>query len=146
MNDSEIVSGYEKIIAAQNSIINNYAAILKSYEEKLNEEPLPYAQRVAEQDIIAEHLKNDTGAMFEFDSLKISNEERRKRFGERIRAIRKSLGLTQENLAEKLGISKQAIVTYETGRREPPFKNLIGLSRVLNVTTDWLLGEPPPVK
>lgn len=142
--DSETIGRYEEIIAAQNSIINNYSAILKEYEKKFNKKPIPYAQRVAEQEILAEHLKNSNGELLEFDSLKISNEERRKRFGTRVKNMRKSLALTQEELAKKLGISKQAIVTYENGMREPPFKNLIGLARTLNVTTDWLLGVSSP--
>ena len=77
----------------------------------------------------------------EFDSLKLSDEERRKQFGARIKSMRKSLELTQADLAKKIGVTKQAITTYETGIREPSFRNLIKLSRALNVTTDWLLGE-----
>lgn len=87
------------------------------------------------------NLKRNNDNSTEFDSLKISDEERRKDFGARIRIMRKSLGLTQADLAKKIGVTKQAITTYETGIREPSFKNLIKLSRVLNVTTDWLLGE-----
>lgn len=87
------------------------------------------------------NLKKNNDNSTEFDSLKISDEERRKDFGARIRIMRKSLGLTQADLAKKIGVTKQAITTYETGIREPSFKNLIKLSRVLNVTTDWLLGE-----
>lgn len=80
----------------------------------------------------------------EFDSLKLSDTERRKRFGDKIRMMRQLLGLTQSDLATKLGVTKSAITLYETGKSEPNFKNLIKLSRVLSVTTDWLLGEPPP--
>lgn len=87
------------------------------------------------------NLKKNNDNSTEFDSLKISDEERRKDFGARIRIMRKSLGLTQADLAKKIGVTKQAITTYETGIREPSFRNLIKLSRVLNVTTDWLLGE-----
>ena len=87
------------------------------------------------------NLKKNNEDSMEFDSLKLSDEERRKDFGARIRIMRKSLGLTQADLAKKIGVTKQAITTYETGIREPSFKNLIKLSRVLNVTTDWLLGE-----
>jgi len=87
------------------------------------------------------NLKKNNEDSMEFDSLKLSDEERRKDFGARIRIMRKSLGLTQADLAKKIGVTKQAITTYETGIREPSFRNLIKLSRVLNVTTDWLLGE-----
>ena len=87
------------------------------------------------------NLKNNNVDSMEFDSLKLTDEERRKQFGARIKNMRKSLGLTQADLAKKIGVTKQAITTYETGIREPSFRNLIKLSRVLNVTTDWLLGE-----
>ncbi len=87
------------------------------------------------------NLKNNNVDSMKFDSLKLSDEERRKQFGARIKSMRKSLGLTQADLAKKIGVTKQAITTYETGIREPSFRNLIKLSRALNVTTDWLLGE-----
>lgn len=81
----------------------------------------------------------------EVDSLKLSDDERRKRFGARLRMVRQLLGLTQAELAEKIGMSKQAITLYETGRREASYKSLVALSRALNVTTDWLLDAPPPI-
>lgn len=81
----------------------------------------------------------------EVDSLKLSDDERRKRFGARLRMVRQLLGLTQAELAEKIGMSKQAITLYETGRREASYKSLVSLSRALNVTTDWLLDAPPPI-
>lgn len=88
-------------------------------------------------------LEKKLGGKFEFDSLRLSDEERRKRLGERIRMMRHGLGLKQIELAEKLGVSKGAIAAYEIGKNEPNLKNLIGLSRILGVPTDWLLGEAP---
>lgn len=78
----------------------------------------------------------------EFDSLKLSDDERRKRFGARIKLLRQALGLKQVDLAAKLKITPQAVSIYETGEREPNLKNLIAISRALGTTTDWLLGEP----
>lgn len=75
----------------------------------------------------------------ETDSLKLSDEDRRKRFGARLRTVRQLRGLTQAGLAKEIGISKQAITTYETGRREAGYRNLIALSRALEVSIDWLL-------
>ena len=92
------------------------------------------------------NLKNNNVDSTEFDSLKLSDEERRKQFGARIKSMRKSLGLTQADLAKEIGVTKQAITTYETGIREPSFRNLIKLSRTLNVTIDWLLGESKQYK
>lgn len=88
-------------------------------------------------------LEKKLGGKFEFDSLSLSDEERRKRLGERIRMMRHGLGLKQIELAEKLGVSKGAIAAYEIGKNEPNLKNLIRLSRILGVPTDWLLGEAP---
>lgn len=91
--------------------------------------------------IMLEHMKNNSDEPIEFDSLKLSDAERRKRFGTRIKLLRQALGLKQADLAAKLNISPQALAIYETGRREPNLKNLILLSRVLGVPADWLLGE-----
>lgn len=88
-------------------------------------------------------LEKHLGRKFELDPLKLSDEERRKKLGERIRLMRHGLGLKQMELAERLGVSKGAIAAYEIGKNEPNLKNLIGLSRILGVSTDWLLGEAP---
>ena len=71
--------------------------------------------------------------------LALSDTERRKQFGGRVRIMRELLGFTQAQLAAKVGTSQQSIATYETGRREPPFKNLVALSRVFNTSIDWLV-------
>jgi len=92
---------------------------------------------------LVNYLGKITGKPIELDSLKLSDEERRKRIGSRIRMMRHGLEMKQVELAEKLGVSKGAIAAYEIGKSEPTLKNLIGLSRILGVTTDWLLGEAP---
>lgn len=91
-------------------------------------------------------LMRTKAADVELDSLKLSDAERRKRFGTRIKLLRQALGLKQEQLAEKLNLTPQALSVYESGRREPSLKNLIALSRALETTPNWLLGEPPPKK
>ena len=66
--------------------------------------------------------------------------------GERIGALRRSKGLSQADLAQKLGISASAMGMYEQGRREPAVQTLVALSRELGVTTDYLLtGKPEGV-
>ena len=90
---------------------------------------------------ILECLKENNDEPIEFDLIKLSDDMLRKDFGARIKIMRKSLGLTQAQLAKKVGITTKAMGSYEQGIREPSLKNLIGLSKVLNVTTDWLLGK-----
>ena len=59
--------------------------------------------------------------------------------GERIGAMRRSRGMSQAELARRLGISPSAMGMYEQGRREPSAQTLVALSRELGVSTDFLL-------
>ena len=63
--------------------------------------------------------------------------------GQRIGALRRSKGLSQAELAQRLGISASAMGMYEQGRREPAIQTLVTLSRELGVTTDYLLTGRP---
>ena len=65
----------------------------------------------------------------------------------RLRQLRKSAGLTMDALAQAAGISKSYV--WELENREVPHlsaKVLVDLAKALGVTTQDLLGEPPPVK
>ena len=64
--------------------------------------------------------------------------------GEKIRHSRKSCGLSQEKLAEKLCVSRSAIAKWETDKGMPDVENLKFLSRLLNVSVDYLLSDEPP--
>jgi transcriptional regulator with XRE-family HTH domain len=69
----------------------------------------------------------------------IVNVEDRLAMGERIKNKRTHLDLTQEELAESAGTSKQTISMAERGKRELFAGTVIGLSRALNVSADFLL-------
>ena len=64
-----------------------------------------------------------------------------KSIGENIKAIRKSLGLTQTEVAERLYTTPQNISRVESGEGEPTAEMLIGLSDVLGVSVDTLVGK-----
>ena len=55
--------------------------------------------------------------------------------------LRTSSGLTQVEMAEKLGISRSTIGMYETGAREPDFETFEKIADFFNVDTDYLLGR-----
>lgn len=57
---------------------------------------------------------------------------------DRIKQIRKEASLTQEKFAEKLGLKRQTIATYETGRSEPMDNIIISICREFNINNDWL--------
>ena len=61
-------------------------------------------------------------------------------FGKKLKMARIRAGLTQEELAEKVGISRGSIARYELGEMEPKLENLISLSEILDISTDYLLG------
>ena len=63
---------------------------------------------------------------------------------EKIYYCRKKSGLSQEALAEKLGVSRQAISKWENGDSEPEISKLHNLAVTFNVTTDWLLSMDDP--
>lgn len=60
--------------------------------------------------------------------------------GERIKSLRKKLGLTQSQLGEKLGVHANTISMYEKGNRNIPTKTLKILSEIFNVSIDFLLN------
>lgn len=59
--------------------------------------------------------------------------------GARIALLRKSLGLSQQELANRLGVSASAVGMYEQGRREPPCALICELAALFGVSTDFLL-------
>ncbi|MBR5866612.1 MAG: helix-turn-helix transcriptional regulator, partial [Spirochaetaceae bacterium] len=50
-------------------------------------------------------------------------------------------GLSQVDLAEKLGVSKQSVSNWENDNIQPSIDMLLKISRTFNVSTDFLLGE-----
>ena len=59
--------------------------------------------------------------------------------GNRIKKIRNEHDLSQIELAEMLSISQASIGHYENGKRKPPIKILIKLSKIGNVSLDWII-------
>lgn len=59
--------------------------------------------------------------------------------GKRIALLRRSAGITQAMLADRLNISASAVGMYEQNRRQPPLDILIALSEEFGVTVDYLL-------
>ena len=60
--------------------------------------------------------------------------------GSRIKELRVSQKITQNDFASRLGVTKSAISSYENGSRLPSHDILIKISRIFKVSTDYLLG------
>lgn len=65
--------------------------------------------------------------------------------GEKIKKARKEAGMSQEQLAEKLLVSRSAIAKWETDKGLPDVQNLKSISSVLGITVDYLLDEDNPI-
>lgn len=63
--------------------------------------------------------------------------------GKRIASHRKALGLSQETLGERLGVSRQAVSKWETDAAVPDMENLLALSREFAIPLSDLTGTPP---
>ena len=63
------------------------------------------------------------------------------KLGEKLAAARKALGLTQEALAEKLGVTFQAVSAWERDETVPDLKKLVTLGKVLHISMNSLLTE-----
>ena len=79
-------------------------------------------------------------SMDENTNMKTANIRLPESFGDRISFLRKLKGLTQAQLAEKLGISAQAVSKWESGLSCPDIMMLVPLADIFNVSTDMLLG------
>lgn len=60
----------------------------------------------------------------------------------KIATERKKLGLSQEELTSRLKISQKSISKYECGTRRPSYEILLEMSKLFNVSIDYLLGNP----
>ena len=60
---------------------------------------------------------------------------------EKILSLRKKRNLSQEELAEKLNVSRQAVSRWEVGSSQPDASNLLQLSRLFGVSADYLLND-----
>ncbi len=65
--------------------------------------------------------------------------------GMRIKNLRKKVGLTQKQLADKLNIAPSTVAMYEAGKRDPDTETLKMMSKIFDVTTDYLLGNESKV-
>lgn len=63
------------------------------------------------------------------------------KFSERLKDLRKQAGLTQVDVAEKLGISQPAYASWERGVKKPTQENLVKIAQILGVSVDYLVGN-----
>ena len=68
------------------------------------------------------------------------------KFEEKLMDLRKKAAMSQEELADRLGVSRQAVSRWELGSTLPDAPNLLKLSDLFGVSIDWLLREGETVE
>lgn len=63
------------------------------------------------------------------------------KFCEKLYEVRKKAGMTQNDLAEKLNVSRQAVSRWEMGTAMPDVENLVAMSELFGVSLDYLLKD-----
>lgn len=58
--------------------------------------------------------------------------------GERIKLARKKLGITQQELADSIGLKRNTIANYEIGQIQPSDRTVADICRVHNISEEWL--------
>jgi len=64
-------------------------------------------------------------------------------FGEKLQGLRQKAGMSQDALAEKLNVSRQAVSRWERDETMPETEKVIALANLFGVTTDYLLRPQP---
>lgn len=72
----------------------------------------------------------------------MSNEKQpRSLFSDRLRMLRKASNMTQKQVAQKLSIDRSTYAYYEIDKTKPDYETLMRISRIFNVSVDYLLGR-----
>ncbi|MDR3293417.1 MAG: helix-turn-helix domain-containing protein [Clostridiales bacterium] len=69
--------------------------------------------------------------MIDFDMVKT---------GQRIKELRKEFGMSQKDLADKIGVAQNTVAQYENGTAKTSLDVIVKLAIALRITTDYLLG------
>lgn len=62
-------------------------------------------------------------------------------FGENLKSVRRKAGMSQERLAEKIGVSRQAVTKWETGAGIPDIENIMAISALFSISIDQLFSK-----
>lgn len=73
-------------------------------------------------------------------SQKLTVKDVARSFGHRLKRLRELSGMTQQEVADKLGVSKNSIYLYEKGINQPTFEKLVNLCILMEANPNYLLG------
>lgn len=93
---------------------------------------------------MAKKPENDVNTVISFPQTQAERNKMRKRaeFGDKIRAYRKACALSQPQLAEIFGVTKNSITNWETGISRPELQMIPKLCQALSISADLFFGMP----
>lgn len=93
---------------------------------------------------MAKKPENDVNTVISFPQTQAARNKMRNRaeFGDKIRAYRKACALSQPQLAEILGVTKNSITNWETGISRPELQMIPKLCQALSISADLFFGMP----
>lgn len=71
----------------------------------------------------------------------VTNDEFYVKLGSILRELREQKGLTQQEVADRIGVTRAAVANYENGLRAMYAKNLISYCRAVDASVDWVLSR-----
>lgn len=141
------VLDYTKLI---NEHVKRLESLRTAYTEKFTETTAPTWQekyrrakdfQQAYKDVISKLvILQEKINKLEQDGEKALDKQRRKEFAERLQDARQRAGMKQSEVASQLKVASTTIANYEQGRSDPQIPMLIKIAKILNVSTDKLLG------
>lgn len=93
------------------------------------------------------HRQIGGNATVSIDRMQLTNKERRNpimNIADRIQNLRKNKGISQEQLADKIGVSRQSVSKWESEQSTPDIEKVILMSDFFEVTTDYILKGIEP--
>jgi transcriptional regulator with XRE-family HTH domain len=115
-----------------------FSSLVKQQQEKL------FCFIICRYGILSSQNVFSLGIVMYFIDMKILRDiEQVKLIGRNIATFRKKQGLTQQQLAEQMGLRQPVLASYEVGRRSIPVVLVPCVARILNVSTEDILGLRP---
>jgi transcriptional regulator with XRE-family HTH domain len=107
---------------------------------------LAYQNKEAKSRTACWALLHATAVEFCFGKQKVKNRRFYMTFAEKLKSIRKQAGMSQEQLTEKLGVSRQAVTKWETDSGIPDIENMMAISALFDISIDELLSNEKGAK
>lgn len=136
----------EKIVKKIRAINNNiFICLLTAYSDKITSKNAfklsvqGYIEKSGDYDQMANAIKSIVHSSKK--AQEFLKKDPKQLFSKRLKILRLRSNLSQQELANKIGLTRNAISNYEIGKAEPSFTVLSNMASIFNTSTDYLIGR-----